>query len=167
VRVRTIEPSDYDDYARLLEKTSDEDRFCRFFHVVKTFDPREIHRFVDSQPDVVGLIAEDRGGLKLGVAHGFLTEAHTAEVAVLVTAEARRRGIGVSLLTALIAELQARGCSRIIAYSLSENHAFANLARAAGLRPDSVQSGTVTWVLLSEAAQQRRGHVTTLSGNIT
>lgn len=167
MRVRTIEPSDYDDYARLLEKTSDEDRFCRFFHVVKTFDPREIHRFVDSQPDMVGFIAEDRGGLKPGVAHGFLTEAHTAEVAVLVAAEARRRGIGFALLSALIAELQARECRRIIAYSLSENHAFANLARSAGLRPNSVQSGTVTWALATEAEQPLRGHVTTLSGNIT
>jgi GNAT superfamily N-acetyltransferase len=153
--VRHIAPSDYEDYARLLESTSDEDRFCRFFHVVKCFDPREIHRFVDDQPDVVGLIAEDHLQ-KLGVAHGFLLPGEAAEIAVLVAANARRRGVGVALVKELIEELRARECRQILAYSLSENHAFANLARAAGMRPHSVEGGTVTWAHSVTAAAQLR-----------
>jgi GNAT superfamily N-acetyltransferase len=153
--VRHIAPSDYEDYARLLESTSDEDRFCRFFHVVKSFDPREVHRFVDDRPDVVGLIAENHLQ-KLGVAHGFLLPGEAAEIAVLVAANARRRGVGAALLTQLIPELRERGCRKILAYSLNENHAFANLARAAGMRPHSVEGGTVTWAAHSAAAAQLR-----------
>jgi GNAT superfamily N-acetyltransferase len=150
VKVRHIAPTDYEDYAKLLESTSDEDRFNRFFHVVKEFDPSEVHRFVDAQPDVVGLIAEDRLQ-KLGVAHGFV-ESRTAEIAVLVAANSRRQGVGLALLHDLFPKLQERGCNRILAYSLAENHAFASLARAAGMRPDEVRGGTVTWALLGEAA---------------
>lgn len=151
MNVRLIAPSDYEDYAKLLESTSDEDRYCRFFHVVKTFDPREIHRFVDAQPDVIGVIAENHLQ-KLGVAHGFLLGDGAAEIAVLVSANARRQGVGFALVTKLIDELRARGCNRITAYSLAENRAFANLARAAGMLPSSVAGGTVTWALLAEAA---------------
>jgi GNAT superfamily N-acetyltransferase len=151
MNVRPIEPSDYEDYLRLLEGTSDEDRFCRFFHVVRHFDPRETRRFVESQPDVVGLIAED-GPRKLGVAHGFLLEGAAAEIAVLVSADARRQGVGGALLNRLVPDLRARGCNRIVAYSLAGNAAFASLATAAGLRAESVRGGTVTWTLLAEAA---------------
>jgi GNAT superfamily N-acetyltransferase len=150
VNVRLIEPADFKDYSELLERTSDEDRYCRFFHVVKCFDPREVLRFVEARPDVVGLIAEERGR-KLGVAHGFVLGANSAETAILVAQDARRQGVGLALMTGLIEALRERGCSPILAYSLSGNAAFASLARAAGMRPETVEGGTVTWAL-DEAA---------------
>jgi len=50
VLVRSIVPSDEDAYRAILEDTSAEDRYCRFFHLVDHFDPDEAQRFVETRP---------------------------------------------------------------------------------------------------------------------
>jgi len=68
VLVRSIVPSDEDAYRAILEDTSAEDRYCRFFHLVDHFDPDEAQRFVETRPDMIGVIAFD-GDSPLGAAH--------------------------------------------------------------------------------------------------
>jgi GNAT superfamily N-acetyltransferase len=151
MHIRPIKPTDTEHYRSVLERTSLEDRYCRFFHAVDHFAPAEIRRFVELPPDAVGFIAEENGRA-LGVAHAFMVERNTAELAIIVAADARRRGVGFALTSRVIAALRARGCRRIIAYALRANFAFANLARAAGLASDGALVDAVTWSWHDDAA---------------
>ncbi|HEY0614844.1 MAG TPA: hypothetical protein VGC96_09405, partial [Candidatus Elarobacter sp.] len=81
--VRPIEPSDEAAYRAILETTTAEDRYCRFFHRVDHFDPEEIRRFVEARPDMLGAIALE-GETPLGAAHAALLDGETAELAVVV-----------------------------------------------------------------------------------
>lgn len=144
--VRPIEPSDEEAYRAILEATSAEDRYCRFFHRVDHFDPEEIHHFVEDRPDLVGVIAYE-GTEPLGTAHAALLDADAAELAIVVARDARQHGVATKLLDALIARLKERGFARLVAYSLRENHPFANLARHAGFEVDRAEGNALHWVL--------------------
>ena len=107
MQIRPIKPTDTEHYRSILERTSLEDRYCRFFHAVDHFDPAEISRFVELPPDAVGFIAEENGRA-LGVVHAFMVERDTAELAIIVAADARRRGVGFALTSRVITALRAR-----------------------------------------------------------
>ena len=144
--VRPIEPTDEDAYRAILEATSAEDRYCRFFHRVDHFDPEEVHRFVETRDDMLGVIALD-GKVPLGAAHAALLDADTAELAIVVASEARHLGVGTACLDALIARLKARGFRRLIACALRENHPFEHLAKHAGFHVEEAEGAALRWVL--------------------
>jgi GNAT superfamily N-acetyltransferase len=146
VNVRAIVPSDADNYRGILQRTSAEDRCCRFFHAVDHFDDDAIDRYVKASPDAIGLIAEQHGRT-IGVAHAFFIDEGRAEIAMIVANDARRLGVGRLLFDRLIAALQQRRCTSVIAYALAENGAFSNLARSVGMQPGSSDGGIVTWTL--------------------
>lgn len=144
--VRPIEPSDEDAYRAILEATSAEDRYCRFFHLVDHFDPEEVHRYVETRDDMIGVIALD-GAVPMGAAHAALLDAETAELAIVVARDARRHGVGTACLDALIARLKARGFRRLIACALRENHPFEHLAKHAGFHVEESDGAALRWVL--------------------
>jgi len=144
--VRPISPSDEAAYRTILERTSSEDRYCRFFHVVDHFDLEEVHRFVEDRADTIGMIAEEDGE-PLGAAHAVLLEGGSAELAIVVSGEARRRGVGNALLTALIARLRAEGYTEIVACALRDNSAFTGLAKRHGFVVKQAEGAAVRWVL--------------------
>jgi GNAT superfamily N-acetyltransferase len=146
VNVRAIVPSDADNYRGILQRTSAEDRCCRFFHVVDHFDDDAIDRYVKASDDAIGLIAE-RHGRPLGVAHAFFIDEGRAEFAMIVASDARRLGVGRVLFDRIMAALQQRRCTSVIAYALAENGAFSNLARSVGMQPGSSDGGIVAWTL--------------------
>jgi len=147
MNVRPIQPSDTALYESILERTTSEDRYCRFFHVVDHFSEDEVHRFVDVGPDMIGFIAIGENGSSLGAAHASLLDAQTAELAIVVARDARRRGVGKALFGRLILELQARGYRHLVAYALAENHALTNLAKAVGMHSQGVEASVRTWSL--------------------
>lgn len=149
--VRSIEPSDEDAYRAILETTSAEDRYCRFFHLVDHFDPAEVHRFVETRDDMLGTIAFD-GDEPLGAAHAVLLDAESAELAIVVAAGARHRGVGAALLDALIARLRARGYRKLIACAMRENHPFDRLAKRAGFHVETADGATLRWALALPAS---------------
>jgi acetyltransferase len=144
--VRSIAPSDEDAYRTILEATSAEDRYCRFFHLVDHFDPEEVLRFVEDRDDTIGVIAFE-GTVPLGAAHAVLRETESAELAIVVARGTRKVGVGTALLNALIERVKARGLRRLVACALRENHAFVHLARRAGFRVDEAEGATQHWVL--------------------
>jgi hypothetical protein len=146
VSVRAIVPSDADNYRGILQRTSAEDRCCRFFHAVDHFDDDAIDRYVKASPDVIGLIAEQHGR-PLGVAHAFFIDEERAEIAMVVANDARHLGVGRLLFDRLIAALQQQRCTSVIAYALAQNGAFSKLARSVGMQPESSEGGIVTWTL--------------------
>src|ERR1700682_4300346 len=129
--VRSIEPSDEDAYRAILEATSAEDRYCRFFYAVDHFDPDEVRRFVETRDDTIGVIAFD-GAQPLGAAHAVTLDAVSAELAIVVARGVRHDGVGTALLEGLIARLKARGFQRLTACALRENHPFEHLAKRNG-----------------------------------
>jgi GNAT superfamily N-acetyltransferase len=149
--VRAIVAGDEDAYRTILEHTSPEDRYCRFFHHVDHFDPDEVHRFVEERDDMFGVIAEE-AGVPIGAAHAAFLDETTAELGIVVSQEARKRGVGAALLSGLIAHLKASGFSRLAAVSLRGNHGFEALARRAGFVVERVDGDALWWMMLLEEA---------------
>ena len=154
--VRSIEPSDEESYRAILESTTAEDRYCRFFHRVDHFDPAEVHRFVETNPDIAGMIAFE-GPVPLGAAHAVRLDDESAELAIVVARNARHLGVGVALLEALIAWLKEHGYRRLLACALRENHAFEHLAKHAGFHVDEADGATFRWVLALTADESAAG----------
>jgi GNAT superfamily N-acetyltransferase len=150
-RIRPIAPSDSASYRSILARTTAEDLYCRFFHVVDQDELNDVQPFVEPRPDTIGFIAED-GAKALGVAHAFFSPNYAeAEIAIVVARDARRCDVGHALLERLIDELRARNCSVVSAYSLSGNSAFSHLARSVGMRPIGPPSDVMTWTLAASA----------------
>jgi RimJ/RimL family protein N-acetyltransferase len=144
--VRAIVPSDEDAYRAILDDTSKEDRYCRFFHLVDHFDPDEVHRFVETRPDMIGMIAFD-GETPLGTAHAALMDGASAELAIVVARAARRRGVGTALIGALTARLRDLGFRRLIACALRENRPLEKLAKNTGFHVELADGPALRWVL--------------------
>jgi RimJ/RimL family protein N-acetyltransferase len=151
VLVRSIVPSDEDAYRAILEDTSKEDRYCRFFHLVDHFDPDEVHRFVETRADMIGMIAFD-GKTPLGTAHAALLDDESAELAIVVARAARRRGVGTALIDALTARLRELGFRRLIACALRENRPLEKLAKHAGFHVELADGPALRWVLALTAS---------------
>lgn len=145
--VRPIAPTDEAAYRDILDRTTDEDRYCRFFHVVDHFDPAEVHRYVEARADTIGFIAIDEDGTALGSAHAVAIDGAATELAIVVAHDARRRGIGRALVGAVVDEVRRIGTHDLVALSLAQNHAFAKLARAFGFTLESRDALTLNWRL--------------------
>jgi GNAT superfamily N-acetyltransferase len=149
-RIRPIAATDSDSYRSILERTTPEDLYCRFFHVVDQSELANVKPFVEPSPDTIGFIAVD-GTKALGAAHAFFSPNRAeAEIAIVVARDARRCDVGHALLQRLIDELRTRKC-RVSAYSLSGNSAFSHLARSVGMRPTGPPSDVMTWTLAASA----------------
>jgi GNAT superfamily N-acetyltransferase len=156
MHVRPIEPSDEESYRAILESTTAEDRFCRFFHRVDHFDAAEVHRFVETRPDIIGTIAFE-GPVPLGAAHAVRIDETSWELAIVVARNARHLGAGAALLDALIARLKALGVRRLVAYSLRENRAFTHLAEHAGFQVDQAEGAAFHWALALAPSEDAAG----------
>jgi GNAT superfamily N-acetyltransferase len=144
--VRPIRPTDETAYRSILERTSAEDRYFRFFHVVDALDPADTRRMMEDRPDMLGVMAFD-DGLPLGVAHAaLLRDGRSAELAIVVAEDARGRGVGRVLLRSLMTRLEALGYTRFIAEAMHENVGFSALAKSAGLRAERTDASSVFWV---------------------
>jgi hypothetical protein len=95
----------------------------------------------------LGRCATARFGKKLAVAHAFFIDEGRAEIAMLVANDVRRVGVGRLLFDRLIAALQQRRCTSVIAFPLAQNGAVSNLARSVGMQPGSFDGAIVTWTL--------------------
>lgn len=92
------------------------------------------------------LVAED-GGLVVGYTYATvegrdwnsLLDEHAELHDILVTEDARRRGVGKALLGATLAELDARGVRRVILSTMVQNEAAQALFRSFGFRPTMIE----------------------------
>ncbi len=95
--------------------------------------------------DAVVLVAE-RGGI-VGYAYGGLEErdwnmlldAHGVVNDVFVAAEARRGGVGVRLVQALVARLEAMGAPRVVLSTMVSNVSAQELFKKCGFRPTMLE----------------------------
>jgi hypothetical protein len=145
--IRDVTTSDVASYRRILLDTSSRDRYYRFFHHVKHFDDVHLRRQLEPCTDAVGVIAQD-GVDPLGIAHAFVQPDGSAEFAVVIAANARRRGVAASLFGTIVMLLRSRGISRLMAISLADNGPFARFAKACGMESEPPDDeGIVAWAL--------------------
>lgn len=145
--IRAIAPEDEALYRELLVSLNDRDRYLRFFHTVPNIGRSEIAPFIQTGPDMIGLLAiED--GKAVGAAHAFIdADRSSAEFAVEVRPDYRHRGIGGRLLAAAVEELRKRGIHELVAHSLFDNAEFALIAAEAHMKPQSEGAGVNLWRL--------------------
>lgn len=144
--IRPIQPEDEPLYRELLVSLNDRDRYLRFFHSVPNIGPSEVLPFVQSRPDMIGMLAIENEKA-LGAAHAFVEKDGSAEFAVEVRPDYRHHGIGGKLLSALVERLRERGVRELIAHSLYDNNEFALIASEAQMTPESEGAGVNLWRL--------------------
>jgi ribosomal protein S18 acetylase RimI-like enzyme len=92
------------------------------------------------------LVAEEAGRV-VGYSYGALEErdwnllldAHGAVHDLYVSDDARGRGIGKMLLTAMLSELESLGAERVVLSTMVSNETAQRLFRAAGFRPTMLE----------------------------
>lgn len=131
ITVRAIRATDEAAYLDILARTTADDRYYRFFRAVDHFDHADVARYVEPRPGVLGMIARD-DTRSLGVANAFISGG-SAEVALVVAADAQRQGVGRGLICGILDELRSEGIANVTAVSLWENLGFAALARSFGM----------------------------------
>ena len=146
MEIRPIQPEDEALYRELLVSLNERDRYLRFFHSVPNIGQPEVLPFVQSRPDMIGLLALENGKV-LGAAHAFVADDGTAEFAVEVRPDYRHRGIGGKLLATLVERLRERGVRELVAHSLYDNREFALIAAEAHMTPCSEGAGVNLWRL--------------------
>jgi len=143
ISIRSIRPDDLARVRAVFERTSSEDRYCRFFHIKEIFDDAELRRFVEPGNYAIGFLAES-GGV-VGMAHAWIDERGAAELGIIVCRDQRRLGVGRELVAALLRALRARGVFELYAYALVENAAFDALACSVGMTRAHFDGGVVTY----------------------
>jgi acetyltransferase len=86
----------------------------------------------DRELALVALV--ERGGVEkeIAVARYAMTDAETAEIAIVVADEWQRRGVGLRLLEMIVDAARARGIARLEGEVLDENAAVIALVRRLG-----------------------------------
>src|SRR3954454_13936143 len=145
VHLRPICPEDAEGITGLMERSSDQTRYYRFFGPMKRLPDKELHRFthvdhVDRVAFVVLLgdqiIAVGRFDRLLGT--------DDAEIAFLVEDAHQGRGLGSVLLEHLAAAGRERGIKRFVAEVLAQNGRMVRVFQDAGYHSErSYEDGVV------------------------
>jgi len=147
-RIRVIRPNDAERERAFIRDLSDESRHNRFMCAFREAPQALIDQFVHANDDehafaLVAVTGDPGCERIIGVARYAVTDelAREAEWAVTVADQWQGRGIGTTLVRALLERARARGLRRLYAPILQSNAAVQQLARYLGfaIRP---QPGT-------------------------
>ncbi|HEX7054286.1 MAG TPA: GNAT family N-acetyltransferase [Burkholderiales bacterium] len=146
-RIRAIRPDDTPAYARLIERTDDEDLRLRFFS--RHLPGRDLSRYthVDGQREMA-FVAVDEQGEILGEVRVFHPDGGSAEFALLVRSDAQRRGLGRALLGEAIRHCRSHGCTALFGQVRPDNEAMLALARRCGMSLEYAPGGDLVVVHL-------------------
>ena len=143
VFIRPVVPSDAEPLAFALLDADPETLYFRFFRSTIRVDQQLIeyltvldyhHRFA------LAAFTDDGTGIAVARYEGN-PGSDTAEMAVVVLRDWRRRGVGTALLVRLADAAANRGVRYLRADFLAGNHGAAGLVRAAGLGPPVFEDG--------------------------
>ncbi|WP_448627893.1 bifunctional acetate--CoA ligase family protein/GNAT family N-acetyltransferase [Geodermatophilus sp. URMC 64] len=136
VHLRPICPEDAEGLVGLMERSSDQTRYYRFFGPMKRLSERDLHRFthVDHVDRVAFVLL--LGGDLIGVGrYDRLPGTDEAEVAFLIEDAHQGRGLGSVLLEHLAAAARERGVAKFVAEVLSQNARMVRVFLDAGYEP--------------------------------
>ena len=143
VSFRPILPEDGTEIARAYAEADADTLFHRFFTAPPNIGEKQINYLseVDYQRRLA-LVALDEDGHGVGIArYESLTDSTRAEVAVVVHADWRRRGIATELLGRLEDPARRRGIAELIAVYLPENRAVAAVFERLGYSSPRLADG--------------------------
>ena len=160
VLLRPVGPEDAAGVQSFVRALSPQSRYSRFLCGLSELLPYMLRRLTQPMlPDEFGLLAvADGPGARnvVGMAHLALSEARSAEIAVVVADAWQRRGLGTRLVQALAHH--APGVEALRGMVRSENRAMLALARRLGFRVLGSPEPGLVWVekLVTPAARGRR-----------
>jgi RimJ/RimL family protein N-acetyltransferase len=136
IHLRPLEPSDRDRLATLFRRLSPESRRRRFLGPKPELSPRELRYLtaVDHNWHEALAAVDRRDGSIVGIARyiGDHGRPGAADMAVAVTDELQRRGIGTALSRCLIGRARVNGFDVLTASTLWENRPARTLLRRLG-----------------------------------
>jgi ribosomal protein S18 acetylase RimI-like enzyme len=139
--VRPLTVADEAEYVRFGRALDREDLRLRFGRYMQASDDSCIRR-LRASPDSTPLAAFTPDGSIVGV--GRLAEKPEPEFALIVHPAWKRRGVGWSLMAALLDLAEARGLAVVRGYVLAENRPMLELAREFGFRAVAAEGPTLT-----------------------
>jgi GNAT superfamily N-acetyltransferase len=134
-RLRLLNRDDVTELRRFHDRCSEETHYRRFLMAKPSLPAGEAERFCDlDQYHDGAFVAFDPGSPDRirGVGRWSRINATTAEVAFVVEDEYQGRGIGQSLVSAVVARARSAGFTTLIADVLAENGVMRRLFRASG-----------------------------------
>jgi acyl-CoA synthetase (NDP forming)/RimJ/RimL family protein N-acetyltransferase len=133
VHLRPITPEDADGIVGLMERSSDQTRYYRFFGPMRRLSDKDLYRFTHVDHDARVAFVVLLGDRLIGVGrYDRYPDTDEAEVAFLIEDAHQRRGLGSVLLEHLAAAAQERGITRFVAEVLSQNSAMVRVFLDAG-----------------------------------
>jgi acyl-CoA synthetase (NDP forming)/RimJ/RimL family protein N-acetyltransferase len=122
VHLRPITPEDADGLVGLMERSSDETLYLRFFGPMRRLSDKDLYRFTHVDHDSRVAFVVVLGDRLVGVGrYDRYPGTDDAEVAFLIEDAHQRRGLGSVLLEHLAAAARERGISRFVAEVLIQN----------------------------------------------
>lgn len=132
--IRAPLPADHPAYCAFAARLEHEDLRLRFAGLVKLDCDALRAQLLAIDHTQHEALAAFAGGEMLAIAHLVRTAAATAELAIIVRSDLKRRGLGRVLLARLILHACELGLRALTAQILSENLPMQRLARDAGFR---------------------------------
>jgi protein lysine acetyltransferase len=147
--LRPIEPEDEPALRAAIARLSPESRYARFRGLGTLSDAQWRYLTRVDGHDHVALVAVTGEGEIVGVAR-FVRQGRggrSAEIAFTVADAYQRRGLGHTLLCALLPMARARGVDMFVAYTAADNLAITRLFTSHGGRCVSTEQGESVLVL--------------------
>jgi acetyltransferase len=147
--LRPIEPEDEPALRAAVAALSPESRYARFRSLGSLSDAQWRYLTRVDGRDHVALVAVTSEGDIVGVAR-FVRQgpgARSAEIAFTVADAYQRKGLGHTMLCALLPMARARGVDMFVAYTAASNLGIVRLFSAHGGRRVSTEQGESTLVL--------------------
>lgn len=135
VHLRPIRPEDAEGLTGLMDRSSDQTRYYRFFGPMKRLSDKDLHRFthVDHDNRVAFVILLGDQIVAVG-RYDRYPDTDDAEVAFLVEDAHQGRGLGSVLLEHLAAAARERGITRFVAEVLAQNSRMVRVFQDAGYK---------------------------------
>lgn len=154
--LRPIEPEDEPALRAAIAALSPESRYARFRSLGSLSDAQWRYLTRVDGCDHVALVAVTHDGRIVGVAR-FVRQgphARSAEIAFTVADAYQRKGLGHTMLCALLPMARARGIDMFVAYTAANNVAVVRLFSAHGGRCVSTEQGESVLVLPTRLDRQ-------------
>ncbi len=145
VHLRPICPEDADGLTGLMDRSSDQTRYYRFFGPMKRLSEKDLHRFthVDHVDRVAFVVLLGEQVIAVGRFDRY-PGTDDAEIAFLVEDAHQGRGLGSVLLEHLAAAARERGIKNFVAEVLAQNSKMVRVFQDAGYQSErSYEDGVV------------------------
>lgn len=162
IMLRPIRPEDQPAHERFVSRLSVEDMRWRFFFTMRRLERSQMARLTQIDYDrEMAFIATTVGGPRdcetLGVVRVAVDPDNvSAEFAIVVRSDLKRRGLGGILMRKMVRYCRDRGTREMIGDVLRENDAILELTRSLGFTPVGSPEQGVARVRLELAAEPAR-----------